>query len=50
MRRTLNTYRRSTPLGYALYGELSATDRRRLAQSVDALAEPLSMVAVKVTG
>ena len=50
VRRTLNTYRRSTPLGYALYGELSATDRRRLARSVDALAEPLSMVAVKVTG
>jgi iron uptake system component EfeO len=50
VRAALDTYRRSTPLGYALYGELTGADRRRLAQSVDALAEPLSTVAVKVTG
>jgi iron uptake system component EfeO len=45
----LDAYRRDTPLGYALYGDLNAGDRRRLVQSVDALAEPLS-TAVKVTG
>jgi len=48
VRTALDVYRRSTPLGYALYGELTGADRRRLAQSVDALAEPLSTVAVKV--
>jgi iron uptake system component EfeO len=44
----LAPYRRSTPLGWALYGELTAKDRRTLAQAVDALAEPLSTVAAKV--
>jgi iron uptake system component EfeO len=46
----LNAYRADTPLGFALYGELAPADRRRLAQQVDALAEPLSTVAVSVSG
>jgi iron uptake system component EfeO len=45
----LDAYRRDTPLGFSLYGELTAADRRRFAQQVDALAEPLSTVASKVT-
>jgi iron uptake system component EfeO len=36
--------------GYATYGALDAADRRKLAQQVDALAEPLSTVAAKVAG
>jgi iron uptake system component EfeO len=44
----LAPYKRDTPLGYALYGKLTAKDRKTLAQAVDALAEPLSMVAAKV--
>jgi FTR1 family protein len=46
----LDAYRRATPLGYAYYGELTPADRRKLAQQVDALAEPLSTVAAKVAG
>ena len=46
----LDKYKRSTPLGYALYDELTAPDRKQLAAQVDALAEPLSMVAAKVAG
>jgi iron uptake system component EfeO len=46
----LDAYKRGTPLGYALYSELTPTDRRRFAQEVDALAEPLSTVAARVTG
>jgi iron uptake system component EfeO len=46
----LDTYRRDTPLGFAYYGELTPADRKRFAQQVDALAEPLSTVAAKVTG
>ena len=46
----LNAYRADTPLGFALYGELDPADRRRLAQRVDALAEPLSTAAAKVSG
>jgi iron uptake system component EfeO len=34
--------------GYVLYGELGEQDKRRLAQSIDALAEPLSQVAAIV--
>jgi iron uptake system component EfeO len=34
--------------GYVLYGELNERDKRRLAQSIDALAEPLSQVAAIV--
>jgi iron uptake system component EfeO len=34
--------------GFVLYGELKGPDKRRLAQSIDALAEPLSHVAAIV--
>ena len=44
----LKPYRRDTPLGFALYGELTDKDRKTLAQAIDALAEPLSTVASKV--
>ena len=46
----LDRYRRKTPLGFAVYGALTPADRRTLAQQVDALAEPLSTVAAKVSG
>ena len=46
----LDRYKRSTPLGFATYDELTAADRRAFAQQIDALAEPLSTVAAKVTG
>jgi iron uptake system component EfeO len=46
----LDKYRRNTALGFALYEELTPADRRRLAQQIDALAEPLSIVAAKVSG
>jgi iron uptake system component EfeO len=47
--RTLGTYRRPTPLGFAPYGALTSADRLELAREVDALAEPLSTVAAKVS-
>jgi iron uptake system component EfeO len=50
VQRGLDHYRRNTPLGFAYYGALTPTDRRRLAQQVDALAEPMSLVAAKVSG
>jgi iron uptake system component EfeO len=46
----LDRYKRSTPLGFATYDELAPADRREFAQQIDALAEPLSTVAAKVTG
>jgi iron uptake system component EfeO len=46
----LARYRRSTPLGYATYSALTPADRRTFAQQVDALAEPLSTIAAKVSG
>jgi iron uptake system component EfeO len=46
----LGRYRRPTPLGYALYDELTPADRRTLAQRIDALAEPLSTLAAIVNG
>jgi iron uptake system component EfeO len=46
---TLGKYRRPTPLGFALYGALTSADRLQLSQEVDALAEPLSTVAAKVS-
>jgi iron uptake system component EfeO len=46
---TLADYRRPTPLGFAPYGALTRADRLRLAQEVDALAEPLSTVAARVS-
>jgi iron uptake system component EfeO len=50
VQRRLDVYRRSTPLGFAYYGSLTPSDRRRFAQQVDALAEPLSTVAARVAG
>jgi iron uptake system component EfeO len=50
VQRGLNAYRRDTPLGFATYSELTPSDRLRFAQQVDALAEPLSTVAARVTG
>lgn len=44
----LDAYRRDTPLGFAPYSELTARDRRRFAQQIAALAEPLSLVAGRV--
>jgi iron uptake system component EfeO len=44
----IDRYRRDTPLGYATYAALTPADRRRLAQQVTSLAEPLSLVAGKV--
>ncbi len=46
----LDAYRRQTPLGFALYGELTPADRRALAREVGRLDEPLSTVAAKVSG
>jgi FTR1 family protein len=45
----LDRYRRPTPLGFALYSSLTPADRRAFAQQIDALAEPLSTVAAKVS-
>jgi iron uptake system component EfeO len=47
--RGLDRYRRPTSLGYATYSALTPADRRTLARAVDALAEPLSTVAPKVS-
>jgi iron uptake system component EfeO len=43
-------YRRPTPLGYALYGQLTVPDRQVLSKRVGELAEPLATVAGKVAG
>lgn len=45
----LDRYRRDTPLGFALYSELTQQDRRAFAQQLAALTEPLSQVAGKLT-
>ncbi len=42
----LQPYKRGE--GYVLYGELTEQDKRKLAQSIDALGEPLSQVAAIV--
>jgi iron uptake system component EfeO len=42
----LQAYKRGE--GYVLYGELTEQDKRKLAQSIDALGEPLSQVAAIV--
>jgi FTR1 family protein len=47
--RTLDEYKRPGG-GYALYGAVTESDRRKFASQVDALAEPLSTVAAKVAG
>jgi iron uptake system component EfeO len=46
----LDAYRRKTPLGFALYGELTPADRKAFAREVGALDEPLATVAAKVSG
>jgi iron uptake system component EfeO len=46
----LDRYRRHTPLSFAYYGALTPADRLAFAQEVDAVAEPLSTVAAKVSG
>jgi iron uptake system component EfeO len=46
----LDAYKRDTPLGFALYEELTPQDKRQLAVQVDTLAEPLSTVAATVSG
>ncbi|MDX6665378.1 MAG: hypothetical protein QOG68_1584, partial [Solirubrobacteraceae bacterium] len=49
VQRTLARYRRpAAASGWAPYEELTAADRRRLSQAIDALAEPLSTVAARV--
>jgi iron uptake system component EfeO len=47
---SLDRYKRHTTLGYALYSELTPSDRQKFAGEVDALDEPLSTVAAKVSG
>jgi iron uptake system component EfeO len=44
----LDRYKRDTPLGFALYSELTAKDRRTFAQQITALAEPMSLIAGKL--
>lgn len=44
----LDKYQRDTPLGFALYDELTPADRRQFSQQIASLAEPMSMVAGKV--
>jgi iron uptake system component EfeO len=48
VQQSLDRYKRDTPLGFALYSEVTPQDRRQFAQQVTALAEPLSLVAGKV--
>lgn len=45
----LNVYRRNTPLGFALYGELTQSDKRRIAQQVGEAAQDLSGIAQKLS-
>ena len=47
--RGLDRYRRPTSLGYAEYSALTPADRRTFAREIDALAEPLSTIATKVS-
>ncbi len=44
----LAAYKRATPLGFALYGELTQADREKLSKLVNQLAEPLATVSAKV--
>jgi FTR1 family protein len=44
----LAAYKRQTPLGFALYGELTQADRQKLSKLVNQLAEPLATVSAKV--
>jgi iron uptake system component EfeO len=45
----LDAYRRSTPLGFALYGELTQSDKRKIAQQVGEAAQDLSSIAQKLS-
>ena len=45
----LNAYRRDTPLGFALYGELSQADKKKIAQQVGEAAQDLSGIAQKLS-
>lgn len=45
----LNAYRRDTPLGFALYGELTQSDKRKIAQQVGEAAQDLSGIAQKLS-
>jgi iron uptake system component EfeO len=45
----LNAYRRKTPLGFALYGALTQSDKQKIAQQVGNAAQDLSEVALKIT-
>jgi iron uptake system component EfeO len=47
---SLDSYRRGTPLGFALYDALTPADRERFAKQVGELDEPLATVAAKVNG
>jgi FTR1 family protein len=46
----LDAYKRDTPLGFALYGELTQADREKFAKQVGELDEPLATIAAKVSG
>jgi iron uptake system component EfeO len=45
----LNAYRRNTPLGFALYGELTQSDKLKIAQQVGEAAQDLSGIAQKLS-
>jgi iron uptake system component EfeO len=44
----LDAYRRDTPLGFALYGQLSEADKRKIAKQVGEAAQDLSGIAEKL--
>jgi iron uptake system component EfeO len=44
----LDVYKRDTPLGFALYGSLTQTDKRKIAKQVGEAAQDLSSIAVKL--
>jgi FTR1 family protein len=46
----LDSYKRGTPLGFALYGALTQADREKFAKQVGELDEPLATIAAKVSG
>jgi iron uptake system component EfeO len=45
----LDAYRRDTPLGFALYGELSQADKQKIAQQIGEAAQDLSGIAQKLS-
>ncbi|HST55133.1 MAG TPA: iron uptake system protein EfeO [Solirubrobacteraceae bacterium] len=48
VQKELDTYRRDTPLGFALYSELTQADKVRFVQQVGGAAQELSNVALKI--